>query len=109
MAKKSMNGGEKMVYDNALKNLLNSLHETYEINQNLINLKIKDVDAKISKLESYIKGIKTRLNNETLLLREAISEAKKVREKLDTTINDMDAETLDRIKKISEIIVYGWY
>ena len=46
-----MNEGEKRHYDNSLKNMLSALHKTYEENQQLIKLKIDEVDSHIDRLD----------------------------------------------------------
>ena len=102
-----MNEGEKKSYDNSLKNMLAALHKTYEENQEIIKIKIGELDSHLSRIEADIIGIKTRLRNETDYLRRTIKDAIATRKRLETVIEDLDLETIDKIKKISEIITYG--
>jgi len=102
-----MNEGEKRTYDNSLKNMLASLHKSYDENQSLLKTKIESLDSHINRIESHIKGIKTRLSNETEYLRDTTKEAIDVRASLENIIEDIDGDILSKIKKISEIITYG--
>lgn len=102
-----MSEGEKKYYDSSVENMLNALHKTYEENQKLINLKINDLDSHIDRIEAHIKGIKTRLSNETDYLRSTIRNAIRVRNTLENVIEDLDPDIIEKIKKISEILIYG--
>jgi len=99
--------GEKKHYDNSLKNMLSSLHKTYEENQQIIKLKIDDLDSRLDRIDAHIKGIKTMLNNETEYLRGTINDAIATRYSLKEVIEDLDPDVIDKIKKITEIIIYG--
>ena len=102
-----MNKGEKKNYDNSLKNLINTLHQTYEENQKIIKTRIEGLDSHLGRIESNINGLKTRIKNETDYLRGTIREAIAARSSLKEIIEDIDPDIIEKIKKITQIITYG--